>query len=118
MDDALTLGYRNPYNPREIVLKDNSAVFEISIFDGMIRLNSILAVERNQGAGTRAMNLLTQLADKHKVKMQLGAKPFGKLDDALDKRQLIKFYQKFGFVRKPYLLQSEKLSNQMIREPE
>lgn len=89
------LGYRNPFNPREIVINNNSTV-ELSIFDNMVHIKSIRSFDTQKGIGTKTMQILIDLADKLKVNLSLYPKPYSQ-EKSLSKEKLIQFYNKFGF---------------------
>jgi GNAT superfamily N-acetyltransferase len=91
-------------------------ILELHTFDGMIRLSLIQVPPeyRGHGLASKAMNMLTAIADKHGVDMSLDAVPQGK--GGLTKAQLFKWYAKHGFKRMPYLMQQDKLSDQMERK--
>src|ERR1035437_7619925 len=72
----LNIGYRNPLNPKEIVINNEAAV-EINAFNGMIWLKTIRSFTHKQGAGTRTMKLLCNLADITKSTLNLEAVPYG-----------------------------------------
>jgi hypothetical protein len=90
----------NPFYGRERVLGDSAAI-EISEQwggDNDILVNSIRSFEKGKGSGSKALTLLTTLADKYGVNLHLDAKPFGD-QGGLKKADLIKFYKRHGFVQ-------------------
>lgn len=89
--DELT--QRNPLNHREGVW-DNSVAFEVSIFDGCIRLSNIRALR--PGVGTLGLEWLMALADKHDVFVTGTAKPTGP-NPRLNKTALKAWYRRHGF---------------------
>ena len=95
---------------------DGVVTLELKPWDGGIRLSLISVPEQFRGKGyaSKAMKVLTQIADKHGVKMTLDAAPQG--DDGLNKAQLFKWYERHGFHRLPYTMQ-KKLSDAMERPP-
>ncbi len=95
MKDFFAGTYSNPFNPRERVLGED-AIIELRPFDDKIHLSFIRSVERGAGGGSKALDWLCSLADKHGVAMDLDAKPVGK---GLNKSQLIKWYVSRGFDR-------------------
>ena len=84
----------NPFDGKVRVYKD-IGMFEIYKFRGMVHLSSIDSFEPGQGYGNEMMKFLTELADKHKVTMDLDPKPYG--NKYLNTQQLKKMYKKFGF---------------------
>jgi hypothetical protein len=74
---------------------------EISKWQGMIHISSIMSIEKNQGNAREFMKWLTDLADKHQVKMDLTVKPLknagGREGKNLTKTQLKAWYQRNGF---------------------
>ena len=77
------------------MLADIEAVVEVFPEHGGIKIETIRALSRRKGEGTKAMRFLTDLADKHGVSLYLYAKPFG--DEAMDLDDLVRFYRRFGF---------------------
>ena len=64
-----------------------------------VHLNWIQALEPKEGQGTRAMQFLSNLADKHQVLLDLNAVPKGQ--NKMPVAKLKNFYRKFGFVSTP-----------------
>lgn len=77
------------------MLADIEAVVEVFPEHGGIKIETIQALSRRKGEGTKALRFLTDLADKHGVSLYLYAKPFG--DEAMDLDDLVRFYRRFGF---------------------
>lgn len=100
LDELVGKGYRNPLNPREIVLSDEAAI-EISpamAFDDgpALHIAAIRSFSPGTGAGSRALKTITDVADKYGITLDLEARGFGggKMDDI----ELIKWYKRHGFV--------------------
>lgn len=96
--DAFMADYRqgtwaNPINPRERVLAED-AIMEVRPFDGRIHLSFIRAVEKGQGGGSKGLDFLCALADKHGVEMDLEPEKVGQ---GLSNAELKKWYQSRGF---------------------
>lgn len=99
--------------------KDGIVALEIKKgYEGKIRLSFISVPEefRGKGLATRALRTITDIADKHGVAISLDVSPQGK--GGLTKAQLFKWYKNHGFRRLPYVMQQDKLSDMMEREPE
>lgn len=58
-----------------------------------VHIHDIQSHEQGSGAGTHALKHLTDLADKHNVKLHLYAKGYGSTSD----HKLRKWYKKHGF---------------------
>ncbi len=96
LKDIQKLGYRNPLNPREIII-DETVCIEIVIFDRQLHLSSIRSLNKGQGNASKIMQKIVDIADKYKVTIDLDPEPFSNGEDILSKSQLVKFYKKFGF---------------------
>ena len=86
----------NPLDPREIVINDESAIEITPLGKDTARLNTIRALEKGTGAGSRTLDLVGKLADRFGTTLEGSAKPFG--EGGLDKQQLIEFYRRHGWV--------------------
>jgi len=85
--------------------KDPDAPFvmtELKPFDGYISFHAIYSPDK-QGAGLASgvIKKLTAIADKHGVSMTLDAKPFSTIDNQLKKSDLIGWYKRHGWIRRP-----------------
>lgn len=94
--DELT--HPNPLNNRESVW-DRTVCFEVSIFDGCIRLSNIRSLDPGHGFGTLGLIWLTTLADKHDVAISGTIIPTGDKNQKgrLSKTALKKWYARHGF---------------------
>jgi len=82
----------------EYTIDDEAAISLAPTGPKTLLINSLRAFEKNTGAGTRALNLLSQQADEHGVSLEglVHADPkFEK--EGLSKADLLKFYQKAGW---------------------
>jgi len=85
--------------------KKNDIIFEVSAFDGKIRLGFIGNIgEERKGNASLALDWLCSLADKHKVSISLGVDPIksfvfktGSKNSGLTKTQLKQWYEKRRF---------------------
>ena len=93
-DASHPLPFQNAYRTQR-VLANIEAVVEVLPEHGGIKIETLRALSRRKGEGTKAMRFLTDLADKHGVSLYLYAKPFG--DEAMDLDDLVRFYRRFGF---------------------
>ena len=87
---------------RPYFFNNNGTLIEIKTrADGenkIMNLSFISVVNKRQGYGTKTMELLTNIADKHNYSMRLIiSSKFG-----TSKKVLRKFYKKFGFVSCSY----------------
>jgi GNAT superfamily N-acetyltransferase len=65
--------------------------------DQVYILRSLYSIKPRQGHATGLLELVTAWADRSGVTLLLTAKQYGNVHGMTDK-QLVKFYQKFGFV--------------------
>lgn len=103
----------HPWSPRISIWKDK-IMLEVSKWQGNIHISSIMSLEKkNSGNASECMKWLTDLADKHQVKLDLTVEPIknagAKEGKDLTKTQLKAWYKRHGF----------KVSggDYMIREP-
>jgi hypothetical protein len=84
---------------------------------GGIRLSYIKTPNeaRHQGYASRALKELCDIADKHQLHISGTVRPER---GGLNKKQLFAWYGKFGFERQPYTMQPDKLSDDIIRQPQ
>lgn len=88
-------------------------IFQISEFEGVVEVDRVKALKQGQGDGTEAMEWLTELADKHHVKLSLNPVPLG--EQKMPKAELANWYRRFGF--KHTKLDDPKEPETMIRMP-
>jgi hypothetical protein len=100
LNELVGKGYRNPLNPREIVLSNEAAIEvtpAMAFDDGpALHIAAIRSFAPGTGAGSRALKTITDVADKHGITLDLEARGFG--DSKLDDIELIKWYKRHGFV--------------------
>lgn len=73
------------------------AAIEVAPRGGKLRLKSVRSTEKGTGAGTKALNAVLAIADKHGVEMELTASPYGDEKTRLDKDQLVEWYKRHDF---------------------
>jgi GNAT superfamily N-acetyltransferase len=89
-------------------LKNNTYVDLIAINSDVVSIEHIESIMKNKGYGTKIMTLLTDLADRYKVELELHPSSFhGVLDDygnpdkrfedALPQEELRAWYRSYGF---------------------
>lgn len=61
------------------------------------RLSELYSISRGQGYASKLMEMICEWADKNDVYLWLVARPYGNPRGALDNKQLIRFYERFGF---------------------
>ena len=90
---------------------------EIKTWEGAIHLAFIGVPEQYRGKGlaSKALRVVTRIADKYGVKTNLDVSPQGK--GGLTKKQLFDWYSRHGFRRLPYAMQQKLLSDSMERDP-
>ena len=95
--DLENITSEHPFDSRSRIL--NNATIEVSTFAGDIHISDIRSLAPNSGAGTEAIKILMQLADKYHIRLHLIAKAYSKDPKYItDTNKLIKWYQKLGFV--------------------
>ncbi len=65
-----------------------------------VKLIAVEPDKQGQGIGTQAMKRITGFADKHKLKLILTPAEADKRFGTTSKERLVKFYERFGFVKK------------------
>lgn len=93
IQDFLDISEPHPFNPRVGII--GGAAIELSKFNGNIHLSDITSLDPGKGYSNAAMRLLTRLADKHNVVIELIAKAYR--NDRMDTEQLVQWYQRLGF---------------------
>lgn len=73
--------------------------------------------ERNEGVGTRAMERITEYADRYGLRIVLTPNGRDPMRGTTSKRRLIRFYKRFGFVENSGSSKDYSLSAAMYREP-
>ena len=66
-----------------------------------LRLRSLESHVKGQGHASKVLERLAQIADRHKVEMELTASPYGDEKTRLNHEQLQRLYSKFGFEMEP-----------------
>jgi hypothetical protein len=93
IQDFLDMSDEHPFNPRVGII--GGAAIELSKFHGNIHLSDITSLDPGKGHSSTAMRLLTKLADKHNVVIELIAKAYR--DDRMSTEELVQWYQRLGF---------------------
>lgn len=65
--------------------------------EGKLHLSSILSGDPGKGRATATMKKIHTIADRHGVSIDLFPKPFGYLKGALNKKQLVSWYERLGY---------------------
>ncbi len=91
MEEFYSITKENPFNPRRVVY--GSASLEVSIWDNMIHVSDIQSHEK--GSGQKALRMLCDLADKHRVKIELTAKGYAHTPTS----SLVNLYKSYGFMK-------------------
>lgn len=91
----------HPWYHRMSIWNDSVGI-ELSKWQGMIHISSIMSFdEKNVGNASKALKWLTDLADKHQVKMDLSVQPIknagAREGKNLNKSQLKSWYKRNGF---------------------
>ncbi len=83
--------------------------------DTLARLINLYSESRGKGEAKAVMAEATSFADKHGIALWLEAKRYGTPLGSMDNRQLVNFYERFGFDIaegriQPYIMTREPLS--------
>lgn len=93
--------------------KDDFSKINIYEFDNKISIDLIVAREANNGAGTRLMQEICDYADKeNKIIILSPSDEFGG-----NKKRLVEFYKRFGFVENKGKNKIFEIFESMYREP-
>lgn len=76
---------------------DFGAATELSWWNDRVEINSIRALTPKQGAGTRGLRRVLDLARKHGLEVELDAVPVDYGHGVLSTRKLVAWYRKHGF---------------------
>jgi hypothetical protein len=110
----------NMLNEKERLVDDVAGV-ELRPSGGDIYIDSIRAFEAGQGAGNAALAKIIEIADRNGVRLRLTAQEFvtGATAEGqgLSNNDLIKWYERNGFVRSKSPPGMEDVSNTMRRDP-
>ena len=90
------LGPPNPLNNRETLI--DGVLVDVREFDGQLWLSSIRALEKGKGAGSRVLDLILRIADKHGVGVGLIPSAY----DRVTMRRLRRWYTRHGFRKDSY----------------
>jgi GNAT superfamily N-acetyltransferase len=96
----------------ERVLKGIDALVRLEPDGRKVFVAEVRALRPRQGVGTRAMQFLTDLADKHGVQLALFPHPFGTAQ--MEVGALVNFYRRFGF---QYADEDGEAGDEMVRFP-
>jgi hypothetical protein len=107
MEDYYELTSPHPFS--EKIRTYEGTMLEIYPFSGNVHLSDIRTILPKSGAGSSAIKMLTSLADKHFVKIDLIAKPYSSDKNHItDMKTLVNFYKKRGFaVDEDFLVDDE-----------
>lgn len=94
----------------------DAAAVDMSCFDGSLHISDVMAIGAPRtGGGTRAIQMVCDLADKHGVKVTLTAKAY--TDERMSTRQLKRWYERFGFHEEEDGYGDDREGYDMIRYP-
>lgn len=106
LSDLESITSEHPFDSRSRILKNAS--IEVSAFDKDIHISDIRSLSPKSGAGTEAMKILIDLANKYFVRLHLNAKAYSNDPKYItDTVKLIKWYQSLGFVVDDEFLDSD-----------
>jgi hypothetical protein len=98
MDDLISTTKDHPFNHRVRIINDNVGVHVSPTYEGNIHIHDIRSYDPKSGAGTKALEHLKSLSDKHKVPLEGTASAYtsegGRIGSS---RRLKKWYTKHGF---------------------
>lgn len=122
MSEYEELTQAHPFNPAMRIL--GQASIQLGPFNRSIHISDIMSHAPRSGAGTTAMKIITDLADKHRVKLDLTANAYVRDNDSYvtNTADLIRWYMKFGFfINDEYIEDPEDLEGldhvDMVRTP-
>lgn len=96
MDEYHSDSQEHPFAHTARIL--HGAVVEASKDGNEVHIHDIRTTSPRSGAGTKALKHLTNLADKHNVKLNLFAKAYSNSPDHINNTErLVKWYEKHGF---------------------
>jgi hypothetical protein len=96
IEDYYKLTSEHPFSEKIRVF--GNVMLELYPFNGNIHLSDIRTMAPKSGAATNAIKMLTELADRNHVKLELIAKPYSKDKQHItDIEVLVNFYKKHGF---------------------
>jgi hypothetical protein len=94
--DFFDMTSEHPFNSKARIYKNS--VIEIYPLGENIHISDIMSLSPKSGAGTDAINMLTLLSDKHRVKLELTAKAYHKDKKFVTNTEdLVRWYKKLGF---------------------
>lgn len=94
MEEFYSSTAAHPFNPH-LALFENCVMFEVKPFAGLILFGFIKTFNKGQGDGSRALQWLVDLADKHQVTLTGNVQRVG--DEGLTVNQLRRWYKRNGF---------------------
>lgn len=98
LDDLYATTQEHPFNPRVRLINGNVGVHVSPTSDGNIHIHDIMSYEPRSGAGTKALQHLKALSDKHGVPLEGTASAYTSEGGRIGKSsQLKKWYTKHGF---------------------
>jgi GNAT superfamily N-acetyltransferase len=62
-----------------------------------VRLSDIMSLDPFRGHGGLALRVLCDLADEKGVAIELTAKAYGRMEEFMDTRKLVQWYERYGF---------------------
>ena len=98
MDELDRITQPHPFDNHEVLY--GSVGIDMSKFNGTIHLGNIVNYgDKGAGHGTKALHMLTNLADKYHVSISGVAKAYSNVDGHIqDTSELVKWYEKNGFL--------------------
>lgn len=81
--------------------------------DKTAKLSALYSKSRGRGDAKAVMMEAIQFADKHRTSLWLEVQRYGEWRNSLNNKQLVAFYERFGFD----LLPDDKHPLRMVREP-
>jgi GNAT superfamily N-acetyltransferase len=123
LDDIDAWGYPNPIGVSSEYVFDDAVIMEIipkkDRGQWYAYLTGFRSFSQGQGTGSKFLQKLTGLADKHKVTMKLVAEPLqvAKPMKKTPRARLVEFYKRFGFVRDESYAGRMFAAGNMVRHP-
>jgi hypothetical protein len=98
IDDLVSTTQEHPFNHRVRIVNGNVGVHVSPTSEGSMHIHDIMSYDPKSGAGTKALEHLKSLADKHNVPLEGIASGYtsegGRIGSS---KQLKKWYTKHGF---------------------
>ena len=110
----------HPFGRHQRIFENCTVELSKSVWiENGVHISEITKLSPDPGAGRACMQTICEMADRHKVTLDLIAEPYPTHFGTVDKQSLIKFYQSFGFEFHDYDGKDAQVyeNDEMIRYP-